>query len=128
MSIANEQNLISLSDRPPEEARAIQSAGGRACAEAKARRRAVRECLETLLDLPVRDQRRQAKLERMGLDPGDIDNRMLYAATLFRAVIDDGDMNAAREIRLLLGESPGDNDSGMLREILGGLGAERRDE
>lgn len=52
--MANAQNLIQNLDRTPEERRRIAAAAGRASGEAKRRRKAMREVLDDLLQMPLR--------------------------------------------------------------------------
>lgn len=48
--MANEQNLISITDRSEEEARAIRSAGGKAKAELYRQKKTIAEVLKGVLD------------------------------------------------------------------------------
>lgn len=59
--VAGRDNLKSLDQRPPDEARAIRSSGGRASAASRRRKRAFREYASLILNLRPRAQ---AKLRR----------------------------------------------------------------
>lgn len=52
--MANTKNLVSPSSRTPEERKRIAAAAGRASGEAKRRRKAMREVLDDLLQMPLR--------------------------------------------------------------------------
>lgn len=100
----NEKNLIPLNQRTKSEQRRIASEGGRASGAARRRRKALRECMTELLDLPVTSGAHYNALMALGLDAEDIDNRMLLTAALFQNAVTTGDPKAFREVRDLLGE------------------------
>ena len=100
----NEKNLIPFNQRTESEQRRIASEGGRASGAARRRRKALRECMTELLDLPVTNGAHYNVLTALGLDAEDIDNRMLLTAALFQNAVTTGDPKAFREVRDLLGE------------------------
>ena len=54
--MANGENLRPLQSRSEEERKAIASAGGRACCEAKRRRKLMRETMEAILSMPEKNE------------------------------------------------------------------------
>lgn len=100
----NEKNLIPFNQRTESEQRRIASEGGKASGAARRRRKALRECMTELLDLPVTNAAHYNALTALGLDAEDIDNRMLLTAALFQNAVTTGDPKAFHEVRDLLGE------------------------
>ena len=102
--MANEQNLISLGDRDPEERFAIQSKGGKA-AQAKYRKaKSMRDAARILLESPLlEDDAETAELLlQMGLEP-DQQGAILLAAI---KQAKRGDMESARYARDTSGQAP----------------------
>jgi hypothetical protein len=78
------KNLVPLTERSPEEARAIRSAGGKASQEKRKQKKALAEMLQIISDLPVRDKRVVNRLKRMGItEDDDLTNKMLVADAIF---------------------------------------------
>lgn len=98
----NENNIISNSDRTPEERREIAAAGGRASGVSRRRKKSLREAAELYLSLPVSDKKAWNKLARDGVEPEDVDNQMAIIAGLTMRAI-KGDSKAAKVIFDLIG-------------------------
>ena len=98
----NENNIISNSDRTPEERREIAAAGGRASGVSRRRKKSLREAAELYLSLPVSDKRAWNRLARDGVEPEDVDNRMAIIAGLTMKAM-KGDSKAAKVIFDLIG-------------------------
>ena len=88
---------------PKEEARAIQSMGGKASQEVQRKRKTMREQAELLLSLPIKNKAARKKLKEMGIDKEEQDNQMLIIYQLFiRAA--NSDLEAMKLLIELLGE------------------------
>ena len=98
--MANEQNLVTLT---PRQAREIGAKGGRASAEAKKRRKAMREQMETLLSLPLSDQKIKDRFKAMGIEADDMDNQMALVVSTFNKAL-KGDTSAINIVREMVGE------------------------
>ena len=98
----NENNIISNSDRTPEERREIAAAGGRASGVSRRRKKSLREAAELYLSLPVSDKRAWNRLARDGVEPEDVDNQMAIIAGLTMRAI-KGDSKAAKVLFDLIG-------------------------
>lgn len=98
----NENNIISNSDRTPEERREIAAAGGRASGVSRRRKKSLREAAELYLSLPVSDKKAWNRLARDGVEPEDVDNQMAIIAGLTMRAI-KGDSKAAKVIFDLIG-------------------------
>ena len=97
------ENLKPFNQMPKEEARAIQSMGGKASAEVQRKRKTMREQAELLLSLPIKNKSAQKKLKEMGIEKKEQDNQMLIVYQLFiRAA--NGDLEATKLLIELMGE------------------------
>lgn len=76
-----------------------QREGGRKSAESRRKKKALRECMKCLLDMPVTSEKHYAVLERFGIDAEDIDNRMLLVTSLFVNAVEKGNVAAYQEIK-----------------------------
>lgn len=110
--MANEQNLIPLTERGKEDAKRIRQMGQAAQTAARRRKRSLREAADVYLSLPVSDRRRWNKIARRGVDPEDVDNQMAMIIGLTEAAT-MGDARAAKVIIDLLGDVVGEDDGGV---------------
>ena len=101
----NEQNLIPMEQRSPEEAREMGRKGGRASGESRRRKKSLREAAELYLSLPVSDKRawNKLKLAKDGVAPEDVDNQMAIIAGLSIKAA-KGDAKAAKVLFDLIGD------------------------
>lgn len=97
------ENLKSFDKLPEEEARAIQSKGGKASQEKRKLRKTMREQTELLLSLPLKDKAAKKKLKQMGVDPDNLNNQMLIVLQLWRRAA-SCDLEAIKLLIELLGE------------------------
>ena len=95
-------NLVSNSDRSPEERRAFGAAGGRASGAARRRYRTMREILRQILTMETTDEQRLAALKALGLDGTYAESIQLTMSAKAEA----GDVEAARFVRDTVGEKP----------------------
>lgn len=101
--MANEQNLKPLNTINNEEAKKIQSKGGKARQQQIRERKSMREQMEGLLSLSLKDQKVVNRFKQIGVDASDMNNQMaLIVATYQKAL--KGDMQAMNVIRELIGE------------------------
>lgn len=98
-----EDNLISLADRTTEEQREIAKKGGIASGKARRKKKLMREQLELLLSLPLKNEKVQQKLTELGIYKKDMDNQMALIASIYVKSL-SGDIQAATFIRDTLGE------------------------
>lgn len=109
--MANEKNLIPLSERTKNEQREIAKKGGQASGAARRRKKSLKEAADLYLSLPVTDKRRLNKLKRRDLDPADIDNQMAMVVGLVEAAT-CGDAKAAKVVLDMLGDDPAQKNAG----------------
>lgn len=101
--MANESNLIPVTERSKEEARALSSKGGKASGVTRRRKKTMKDAMNLLLSLPVDDANR-AKMERLGIDPSIADNQMLMLIAAFQQAI-KGNVRAMEFIKEITGSS-----------------------
>ena len=100
------ENLIPISST--EEAREKGSKGGKASAITKRKRKSLKESMNTLLSLDIKNTKDWNKVAAMGIDPGEIDNSQLIILALFNRA-KTGDVYAIKELRDLIGEEQESN-------------------
>lgn len=101
--MANPQNLIPNSERTPSERRANASKAGKQSAINRRKRKALKQKMQMLLELPVNDSMSVNALSAMGIDEGEIDNATLMLVKLFMTAC-EGDVAAVKEIRNIIGD------------------------
>ena len=101
--MANEKNLIPLTERGKEDAKRIRQMGQAAQTASRRRKRSLKEAADLYLSLPVSDRKMWNKIARKGVDPEDIDNQMAMIIGLTMAAT-AGNAKAAKVIVDLLGE------------------------
>ena len=98
---------IPIDSRPPEEARRIHSMGGKAAQKSIKRKKLIRETIETILALPVKDQRVKDGLKRIGIiDEDQTQQALMVLGVMKRA--QNGDPYAATFIRDSIGQKEPD--------------------
>lgn len=80
-----------------EEAVKIQTKGGYASVKARRKKKAFKEQMEQILELPISDFFQKQDMEELGIKEEDMNNQMLLVATLFKKAI-DGNMKAINTI------------------------------
>ena len=111
--MAGKDNLIPLNKRPKEEARKIQSKGGKASAKASRERKTIRETMEMLLSQPITDRKTLSQLKRMGMgmdeDGNEIEitNVAIIPLSILQGVLMGDSKMVAIAIKLM-GEDAGD--------------------
>lgn len=87
-----------LRNRTPEERHAIAVKGGQANKERLAKKKALKEQLQSLLELDIKDKKKTEELRKLGIDPEDMNNQMLMLVTLFKKGALLGDVPAIKQI------------------------------
>ena len=105
--MANEQNLIPNSERTPSERRENARKAGKASGEARRRKKTLKEQMELLLSLPVKDESTKAFIESLGIDSDVINNSMAITLSMYQEAL-KGNTKAYELIRDTLGEKPTD--------------------
>jgi len=98
-----DDNLIPLNERTQRERKEIAAMGAKATNEVKRKRKSLKESMNTLLSLDIKNTKDWNKVAAMGIDPGEIDNSQLIILALFNRA-KTGDVYAIKELRELIGE------------------------
>lgn len=89
----------------PEGASRAGKIGGKKSVEARKKKRKMREQLELLMSLPVKDANRKKNMKKLGIDADNLDNQMAVLVAVFQRAL-RGDVKACEFIRNTLGENP----------------------
>ena len=109
--MANEQNLMrgnpETQFKTGREQSEIARQGGIASGEAKRRRKTLREQMEMLLNLPVKDDSTKDFIESLGIESNEIDNGMAITLSMYQEAL-KGNTKAYELIRDTIGEKLAD--------------------
>lgn len=98
-----------------EEARFYGSMGGKASADARRRKKSLKELTQALLEMKPHDKiAARSKILFPDVDPEDLTNGMVLAMAMFDKAIKDRDVKAAQFVRDTAGEMPEQVISGNL--------------
>ena len=101
----NEENLVSLATRPQHERIEIARMGQKASTAAKRRKRTLKEAMDMLLSLPVKDDKVRKKIAALGIDPDEVDNQMAMVIAQWQQAV-KGNTKAYQNIEATVGEKP----------------------
>lgn len=98
-----------------EEARFYGSMGGKASADARRRKKSLKELTQALLEMKPHDKiAARSKILFPDVDPEDLTNGMVLAMAMFDKAIKEQDVKAAQFVRDTAGEMPEQVISGNL--------------
>lgn len=106
--MANEQNLIRFDQMDEEKRREYARRGGQASAESRKRKRVLKENLEILMSLPIKDKKARKVMKFLGIDDEDLTNDMAACVAMFQETL-KGNVQAYKEIRDMLDGKPQEN-------------------
>lgn len=118
--VKGSENLVPLNKRTKDEQRKIGKKGGEASGKARRKKKALKETMQMLLELPVYDNKAYNKMSGFGIDISDIDNntRLMYSL-LQKAFM--GDVAAIKEVRSIIGEDVNADVMDKLDELIEGI-------
>lgn len=99
-----------LRSRTPEERKAISAMGVAARKENAARRKAMKEQLEILLNMDITNAMYKKELKEMGIEQGDMTNQMLLLVSLLKKGF-SGDVQAVKQIHEMVESVEGSNSN-----------------
>ena len=109
--MANTENLEPMMGKnrnlSTEEARRIGSKGGKASGEARRRERTLKETLEKLLSLPIRDEQTKDFIRALGFNDEELNNKTAINVAMYQEAL-KGNVKAYELIRDTMGEKPTD--------------------
>lgn len=103
--MANIENLQPIRTLSKEEAKKRGSNGGKASVKAKRERKAMKEQLEILLKMPLKNEKLKQQIADLGFKTKDIDNQMAMTIALYQEAL-KGNVKAYETIRDTIGEKP----------------------
>ena len=104
----NESNLIPFNQLTEEEQREMARKGGIASGEARKRKKTLKEAMDLLLSLPVKDKEVRKKIAALGIDPDEIDNQMAIVIAQWQQAV-KGNTRAYENVQATVGEKPKEN-------------------
>ena len=96
--MANEKNLIPWNKRTEKEQREYARKGGKKSGEVRRKRKAMKEQMEMLLTLPVKNQEQHGFIASLGINEKEIDNQMALIVAMYAKAL-KGDVQAFNAIR-----------------------------
>lgn len=104
--MANTENLKPKnSNQSQDEAKKNGKKGGIASGKARRERKAMREQLEMLLNLPLKNEKLTSQIKELGITEKEIDNQMALTISLYQEAL-KGNTKAYEIIRDTIGEKP----------------------
>lgn len=103
--MANEQNL-----KPGEYKLTLeeQKKGGIASGEARRKRKAIKDQMELLLSLPIKNSKMKEQLKQLGIPESEMTNQMAMVIKMYQTVLNGNknSVSAFNSIRDTIGEKP----------------------
>lgn len=88
-----------------EEQKKIASMGGKASVKARRKKKMIKDNLEYLLSLPVKDSKTKAVLKALGIEDEEMTNQMAMTIAMYKQSL-KGDVSAFNSIRDTIGQKP----------------------
>lgn len=88
-----------MSERTKEEQRVIATKGGKASGVARRKKKAMKDQIELLLSLPIKDKNAIKQMEALGIDTDNVDNQMALLISIFKKGLKTGDKTIAEFFR-----------------------------
>lgn len=89
-----------------EQQQKIASMGGKASAEAKKKRKTMKEQAELLLSLAVKNPKLKKAMENLGIEEDEQTNQMAMIIAMMNKAISKGDVQAFTSLQATIGEKP----------------------
>ena len=94
------------SNRTREQHSADSRRAGIASGEARRKKKAMKDAINTLLSLPLKDEKAKAYLEYLGFEEEDMDNQLGLVISMYKEAVAKGNVQAANWIRDTAGDKP----------------------
>ena len=94
------------SNRTREQHSADSRRAGIASGEARRKKKAMKEAINMLLSLPLKDEKAKAYLEYLGFEEEDMDNQLGLVISMYKEAVAKGNVQAANWIRDTAGDKP----------------------
>lgn len=100
-----EENLIPFDKLTEEQQREISRKGGIASSIAKKQKKTMREQMEMLLSLPLKNEGLKAQIQELGIGDEEVTNQMALLLAMYKKGL-HGDVQAFNAIQATAGEKP----------------------
>ena len=104
----NIDNLKPRTTLSKEEAKEMGSKGGKASVKKRRERKAMKECFEMVLGLPLKDAKSREKIKNLGIKDKYINNQVAIIVSMVNEAL-KGNVKAYESIRDTIGERPTEN-------------------
>lgn len=116
--LMNEQNLIPFtSEQSREEAKRNGQKGGKKSGEVRRQRKAMKEQMDLLLSLPIKNEDHKAFMKSIGVDTENMDNQMMLMVSVFNKAM-NGNLDAFNIIRNVVNDVEKNSSSNYDRVII----------
>lgn len=107
MAKGNINNLIPNSERTPEQLKAMTTKAGKRSGEVRRQKKSIKEQLQLLMSLPVKNPKNIAQIKGLGITESDIDNQMAMNVAMLSLILKGGkgSVQAYNTITDILGEN-----------------------
>lgn len=79
---------------------------GKASGKARRKKKAMKDAINMLLSLPLKDEKAKAYLEYLGFEEEDMDNQLGLVISMYKEAVAKGNVQAANWIRDTAGDKP----------------------
>ena len=79
--------------------------GGKASGEARKQKKLIKDNIELLLSLPIKNAKTKEQLKQLGIDDNEMNNQMAMVIAMYQKAI-KGDVSAFNTLRDTLGQKP----------------------
>ena len=107
------ENLIPI--QSTEKARELGRKGGIKSGEVRRKKRALKETMAMLLELPVMDEKIAKRIEKFGVEPGALDNNTRLMYTLLQEAF-KGNLSAIHEVQNIV-DAGNTEDSAAIKVV-----------
>ena len=103
--MANNENLVSLATRTQQERTEIARKGQEASTKAKKEKKLIKDSIELLLDLPIKNSKIKQQLKELGIDESEMNNQTAMVIAIYQKAL-KGDVSAFNTLRDSVGQKP----------------------
>lgn len=89
----NIQNLVPIEHLSNEEAKKRGSAGGKASAEARKKKKSIKETINLMLSMPIINDKTKKQMQQLGYADEDMINQTALVLAMYKKAL-NGDVNA----------------------------------
>lgn len=103
--MANDSNLVSLATRTQQERTEIARKGQEASTKAKKEKKLIKDSIELLLGLPIKNNKIKQQLKDLGIEDDEMNNQTAMVIAIYQKAL-KGDVSAFNTLRDSVGQKP----------------------